>query len=301
MVRHTGCSAVWPPVRSSCDRLRSFLPLLLGAAVLVVGLAGLPGCGGDSDDCICCPVDRDPPAAPRDLYSVTGDGWVVLYWLANTEEDLDGYRVLVSDDYYGDYELIATVDPCVDCYWESYVAEGLTNGDVYQFAVVAFDRRGNESPFSAEEIREIPRPEGFEVAISNALDAGGAQTAGFDLSARSCVAFDDPGADFWYEFDAQGGVQLLVAGSGAYWPEDSAEIQDMGWTEHFDEIGFAPPDVGWSPTATAEAILDHTYVLLTRSGNYAKIRVTAVGPASLIFDWAFQSAAWERQLITRGE
>ncbi|MBD3237521.1 MAG: hypothetical protein GF330_12515 [Candidatus Eisenbacteria bacterium] len=269
--------------------------LLFGLALVAAGMIGPTGCDSDSEDCVCCPVDREAPAAPRDLYGVTGDTWVDLYWLANTESDLDGYHILVGEDYYGDYELLATVDPCADCYWESYRIEGLANGAVYQFAVVAFDRRGNESPLSGEEVREIPRPEGFGVTLGNALEGGG-DTAGFDFSAGARVAYDDPAADLWYEYE-EGGVQLLVAGSGAFWPDDAAEIQDMGWTGQFDEIGFAPPDAGWSPSATAEAILEHTYVVLTRNGNYAKIRVTAVGPQALIFDWAYQTVPWERQLL----
>lgn len=270
------------------------LALVLGA----IGLLAAGGCDPDDDDCVCCPSDGEAPAAPRGLYSVTGDGVVTLYWLANTEPDLEGYGVYWSREYSGeDYHLIENIEACEDCYWEGVQLDA-PNGATRYYAVTAYDRRGNESSLSEEEVWDTARPEGHDVTLSNALDAEGYATAGFDLSAPRLVPADSPQADFWYECDA-GGLRLLFAGSALYWPDDAGEIQDMGWTGDFDEISFAPPDAGWSPTVTAEAIAGHTYVLLTRSGNYAKIRVTAASPRWVTFDWALQTVNWNRQLIAR--
>ena len=61
-------------------RIRNFLPAL-AAGLLLAG---------------CNMLDEHAPAAPRGLYSVTGDGRVTLHWLENTERDLDGYVVYYS-------------------------------------------------------------------------------------------------------------------------------------------------------------------------------------------------------------
>lgn len=173
----------------------------------------------------------------------------------------------------------------------------MPNGTTRYYAVTAFDHADNESPLSAEEVWDTPRPEGYDVTLANALHPDGYLHSGFDLSAEARVPHDDTQCDFWYEYDPSGGVHLLYAGSSGFWPDDATEIQDMGWTSDLAEIDFAPPDAGWSPTQSAEAIAAHTYVLVTRGGNYAKIRVTDVGANSITFDWAFQGVPWNRQLI----
>ena len=61
--------------------LRPWLILLVAAGLVA-------GC----DD----QADLTPPAAPRGVYSVTGDGKVTLHWLANTETDVAVYRVYES-------------------------------------------------------------------------------------------------------------------------------------------------------------------------------------------------------------
>ena len=66
--------------------MRKVVATLLAAAAL-----GVAGCNDSTS-----PRDVTPPAAPRGLYHVTGDGQVSLSWLANTESDLAGYRVYES-------------------------------------------------------------------------------------------------------------------------------------------------------------------------------------------------------------
>jgi hypothetical protein len=265
--------------------LAAALPLLLAFA----------GCDWNDDNGGCSTVDREPPAAPRDLASVTGDEQVTLSWLANTEGDLRGYRLWWSLQYTGSpYHLIAEVPACSDCYWQDYTVTALANGTTIFYAVSAFDRAGNESELSHEEVWDTPRPEGHE-SVANANVPGGHAMAGFDLAERAVVSADSPAADFYYvHTDAAGGY--LVAGSEFYGSNETTEIQDMGWTDTFDEIGFAPSQ-GWSPTGTAEPIFGHVYVLLTRDGHYAKIRITeAVTPEHVAFDWAFQLDLENRQL-----
>jgi hypothetical protein len=266
---------------------------------LLVILLGLAGCD-DGDDCVCCGADREAPAAPRGLYSITGDGEVIVVWLANTESDLDGYRVYRSDEYDGTYYLLTSASACGDCYWVELVDDEVQNGETNFYAVTAIDHAGNESDLSGEYVWDTPRPDG-DAEITNALDPDGYEEAGFDLHTARAVAADDSRADFFYTHDEAGGG-FLFAGNEHSGVRDLTEIQDLGYTADFDEISFAPEnledpgDVGWSPTGSAEPIRNHTYVLLTSDDHYAKIRVTEVTPRRVEFEWAFQLVPGNRQL-----
>lgn len=271
--------------------------------ILPLALFGV-ACDCDDDDCVRCRVDDEPPAAPRGLFSITGDEEVTLVWLANTESDLEGYDVWWNYEYEGEYEYLASVGHVDGVYEYEFVDNGAVNGETYYYAVTAFDEAGNESPLSVEEVWDTPRPEGTAVTLTNALDGQGIETAGFDLSAHRVVAGDDPAADFHFEYYEDGGWEHFLLLTGELGGDGlDIRIQDMGWTANFDEIGFAPPDDGWSETGTAEAIREHTYVLLTQedgSGYYAKIRLEAVSPSHITFDWAFQGDPWNRQLVVGG-
>ncbi|MBP6875101.1 MAG: hypothetical protein KBD56_03425 [Candidatus Eisenbacteria bacterium] len=260
--------------------------LPFGIAILGLLLV-VPLWGCDDDDCPACPHSNDL-AAPRGLYSITGNEFVTLVWYANTEADLDGYAIYRSEAYDGEYDLIDTIDPCNDCYMEEVEVEA-PNGVTFFYAVAAIDRRGNESELSIEEVDDTPRPQG-DAVIGNADD--NVDNAGFDLSQADVVDADNPSADFYYFFDQDGG--LIIAGSAAP-GADPTEIQDMGFTSNFDEIDMAPPD-GWSPLQAVEAIEGHCYVILTRNNHYAKIRVTHVGSSTLAFDWAYQTGLGNREL-----
>ena len=59
------------------------LLFLVSAAALI---------GGCTEDNSTAPRDLTPPAAPRGVYSVTGDHTVWLHWYGNTEGDVAGYH-----------------------------------------------------------------------------------------------------------------------------------------------------------------------------------------------------------------
>jgi hypothetical protein len=268
--------------------------LLCLASVLL--LSGGAGCHCDDDDCACGRPDGTPPAAPRGLYSITGDSQVTLVWLANTEPDLDGYDVWWSDAYDGEYHLLATVQTVPDQYDVEYVDTGALNGETYFYAVSAFDRAGNASDLSLEEVWDTPRPAGSHVMITDALTV--TETAAFDFSTYHVVSANSPAADLHFEYLPDTGEFFLIT-EGLGGAGTRVLAQDFGWTDDFDEISFAPPDAGWSPTGVLEAIREHTYVFLTfegQSGYYAKVRLTAVSPSHITFDWAFQEVPWNRQL-----
>jgi hypothetical protein len=259
------------------------LPLL---PLMVLGLL-LAGCHDEPTAPIV------PPAAPRGLFSVTGDGAVTLVWLANTERDVVSYRI-----YEGpcggtdcDYAVIATI-PAPRVQYVQYVVTGLTNGRTRFFAVAAVNRAGAESVLSYDEVFDTPRPAGTGLVLNNFL-AGG-ENIGYDFSAYVRTNTTGAPADicFGYFVDSTGYLYQQVFASDV-----STDIQDAGYVSSLDAVDFAPgPGSGWSPSGTVEAVLGHAYVVWTRDNHYAKFRVTAVGPASVTFDWAYQIDAGNREL-----
>lgn len=225
--------------------------------------------------------DLNPPAAPRGVFSVTGDTEVQLNWLPNTEGDVAGYRVYESPCASGPgcpYDRIGTTGAT------SFVVSPLTNGVTRYYAVSAFDAAGNESELSFDTVFDTPRPEGFGLALTNYLDDPA--HAGYDFSAYVVRAFDATGTDVY--FGVQGGANLMFA------PFTDTEIQDAGYASSLDAVDFAPT-AGWSPSGTAEAVAGHCYVVRIVD-HYAKFRVTAVNGTQVTVDWAYQIDPGNREL-----
>jgi hypothetical protein len=151
--------------------MRKAIPILLALAAL-----GLPGC---VDNSTAPPHDVTPPAAPRGLYSVTGDGQVSLYWMANTEGDVAGYRVYEAPCATGNscpYDRVGATSAT------QFVVGGLTDGVTRYYAVAAVDNAGNESALSVNDVFDTPRPAG-SATITNFLSDS--THAGWDFSAFS--------------------------------------------------------------------------------------------------------------------
>ena len=250
----------------SSSRILSGSLRWLGAAAVLVVLAGC-----DSHDSPVVVADTTPPAPPRALYSVTGDGTVALHWVRNDEPDLAGYRVYISPAYQGPYTPITTVATT------NYVVTGLTNGVTSYFAVAAYDAAGNESELSTENIYDTPRPAGVNVSLQpSSTEPGG--ISGYDFSSGVLRLSGDPATDMFFE--VTGGTRLMVV------PDLNTDIQDAGFHQ-LDDLDWAP-DAGWSPTGTAELAVGHCYYVWTRDNHYAKFRVTALSNAVVKFDWAYQ-------------
>lgn len=214
--------------------------------------------------------DVTPPSPPRGLATATGDNMVELTWLANPEPDVSGYHVYVSETPDGSYALIGTTR-------QAYLLDdGAVNGRLYYYAVQAFDVNGNESELSHDVAYDIPRPEGYDVAIANFRT--NPSRAGYDFSTYSIGRYDDQFTDFFFEFH-DGSHYLNV------W--EDTDIQDMGYTFSLLSVREAP-ERGWSPTRDVRVIPGHTYVVWTWDDHFAKIRVVDVSPTRVIFDWAYQ-------------
>jgi hypothetical protein len=81
------------------------------------------------------PIDTFPPAAPRELRSVTTDGAVNLVWEPNTEKDLAGYVVL-RRDAPGEKLARLTRSPIQDT---MYRDASVQSGRTYEYEVLAVD------------------------------------------------------------------------------------------------------------------------------------------------------------------
>ena len=216
-------------------------------------------------------TDR-PPNTVDGVYSVTGDGRVTVYWRANQESDIARYKVYRNNAPTGTFTLLgSTPSPGT-----SFIDTGVTNGNTYYYAVSAVDLAGQESAeLSFENVFDTPRPEGFGVTLTNkfATDA----TSGWDFSAQTRRPSLDLLTDIYY--GSQGGHNLV------YVPIDT-EIQDAGFVALRD-VDFAPPS-GWSADGQVEAIVGHSYIVLTRDNHYAKFEVKSRDGTAMLLDWAYQ-------------
>jgi hypothetical protein len=248
--------------------------LMFAAAVLLV-----VGCRPTA------PRDTAPPAPPRGVLSVTGDGEVWVHWLPNQEGDLAGYRVYegpCSDGPGCPYELVGGTTDI------TFRVGGLANGETRFFAVAAFDYAGNESALSYENVFDTPRPEGFGLGLSNAFNDP--ERSGWDFSTYRVLPIDHADTDIFFASDG-GSSKILTAYT-------DTDIQDAGYTESLDEVDWAPAG-GWSPTGAVEAIPGHSYVVWTHDNHFAKLRVVSLSPSRLVVDWAYQVARGNPELSAR--
>lgn len=255
------------------------------------GVALLMGCNDNRHDVIVFPTDGIPPAEPQGVSSVTGDDYVDLYWIPNTEPDLEGYGVYRSLDAEEGYELIDEVGirPDPDTGLIFYRDRGARNATTYFYGITAFDDEGLESDLNVDLIFDTPRPEG-SVRIMNVDGFPG--SSGFDLSRDDIVAWDDPRADIYYEQTRNGGFRIYTIDQD---PRDQTDIQDMGYAESFDEIGWAPGD-GWSANGWVEAIPGHIYIVWTRNDHYAKIWIQNMTEDFVDLIWAYQQQDANQEL-----
>ena len=240
------------------------------------------GCGSDDDDRIV-QVDTEPPATPRGVRSITGDGQVIVEWFPNGEADLAGYNIWRDENGDEEFDLLAEVS--VDS--ASFVDEEVINGRTYSYAISAIDYDGNESELSPEQVFDTPRPSGNNIILNDFSLIP--DRSGFDFSqpARGAITWDSPATDVYFGFDAVVNVPYLYS-------DNLTEMQDMGYHEYFDEVDVSP--VQGFTTEFVELIEGHVYTLLTPDGHFAKIHIIAVSDAAITFDWAYQIDPGNAQL-----
>jgi hypothetical protein len=227
------------------------------------------------------PVEYDmyAPLPPVGITTISLDNSVRLHWIENQEHDLAGYNIFVSNAYDGHYTLIGNSRT------NTFLDLGADNGITSYYAVTAYDFSGNESDLSHDVVYDTPRPEGLDVRLFDRFVRPA--DAGYDFSEYRIRNFDANRTDFFIEF-------LNDIPYIAVW--DNADVQDMGYTVDLDEISVAP-EAGWSPTGDAHLITGHTYVVWTFDNHFAKVRITEISQNSVRFDWAYQTAQGNPELL----
>jgi hypothetical protein len=214
--------------------------------------------------------DVIPPVPPSGLRTATGDNFIELFWNTNSEADVAGYNVFVSASYNGPYDLLGSTRS------NYFLDNGAQNGSTYYYAVTAYDYDGNESDLSKDVAYDVPRPEGYNVVLSEFNRTP--DLAGYDFSTYSVISFDASGADMYFE-NYNGTLYMDVY--------TDTDIQDMGPTGSILDINEAPAS-GWSSTHDAVLQVGHTYVVWTHDDHYAKFRVSTLSSGRVVFDWAYQ-------------
>jgi hypothetical protein len=225
--------------------------------------------------------DMTPPRPPTGLSTATGDNFIELFWKRNPENDVAGYNVFVSSSYDGRYELIGSSETSY------FLDKDAVNGNIYYYAVTAYDYEGNESDLSKDVAYDIPRPEGYDVQLSDYHLSPA--TGGYDFSSYAVVRYDNDNADMYME--NYNGVMCMNV-------RTDTDIQDMGSTASILDISTAPT-TGWSTTHDAVLKVGHTYVVWTWDDHFAKFRVHALSSSRMVFDWAYQTKP-STTLLKRG-
>lgn len=99
-------------------------------------IAGAVVMGPESPRTCVTPADTFPPAAPRSLAAIAGDGVISLIWEANSDTDLAGYLVL-RGDAPGDTLRAITPEPVAATTFRDTKTRA---GARYVYVVVAVDR-----------------------------------------------------------------------------------------------------------------------------------------------------------------
>ena len=252
---------------------------------MLLGLTAFSFVGCDDKDEVWDPI----PATPQGVYSITGDRVVWVYWNGIYERDVRQYIVYRSLNETTGYTEIARINaadnPNLDLLIYEYADQTANNGTTYYYAVASLDMAGQVSALSAENVFDTPRPEGTISIFPNALEA---DLSGFNFETASLVNWQSATADVFV--DSVAGIFYLNAA------DINTDIQDLGFTDNFDEIGWAP-DLGWSQLGFSELILGHTYVIWTADNHFAKMRaLSSNASGSVTFQWAWQSVAGNPEL-----
>ncbi len=263
---------------------------ILIVATLALSALFLFGCEGETKYI----TTADIPAAPVGVYSITGDGYVDIYWQANNDggitEGYGVYRYVGTNGDVDEYELLGTVNASSSQVEEyGYQDAGLQNGVTYWYAVNAYNDYG-ESELSYYDAEDTPRPEGDDVASDfRQFPSEG----GFDFS-RGRVVTANEAADVWFEFDPDLGEFFLWAAN------DGVDIQPWGWADELNWIDNGDPGngSGWSEVGWLEIQAGYAVLVWTADDHYGVILVTATNDNNfeVSFDWAYQTDEGNPQL-----
>lgn len=283
------------------------------AAAATLLLIALVAGGCSDDECVSC---LEPaPVAPTQVYSVSGDARITIYWndFPEAYNAIDHYRVYSRGYQVGDEDIPDRVfveigrvpagsnyDPDLGQYHFVDQGEDVVNGRDYEYAVSAVARTGQESYLSFELVIDTPLP--MSESPVEIFDAAGAQAAlsGFDFSlaaeggdGRVDPRPEETSADIRVVF--REGLPYIEAVRPDVRIQDYGTFTNRNGDLYFEGVSWAPA-AGYSASGTLELIAGHVYVLeIVNEGrigsvHYAKLGVAEVRPAtrSLRIMWAYQ-------------
>lgn len=279
---------------------------LLWIGTLIAGVT-CTGCYDGSSRRVIGTDDVIPPGEPRDVYSITGDGEVTLYWSAPRDHDLEGFTVFISQDDR-DYYRISEVGVSrrhFNIRGESLpddVPFDFVNGNTYFLGVSAHDFSGNESALTeASTTFDTPRPSGRDLRLFRA-DGPRSDESGYDFS-RSPYGYAMSANSLFVDivFTYAGGVPVMKTP----YPQ-VVEMQDMGILDfEAPEVGWLA-DAGWDPVSEVPLRPGQVVLVkiheesrpgnLTEPFNVAKFRVVTLASDAVDIDWAYQIAPNNREL-----
>jgi hypothetical protein len=274
-------------IRNPKGRFEKVSGTLFVMAIAILILPYVAGCSNECNECPDPAGTNAPPFPPDGVFSITGDEQVTVCWNENWESDIAGYAVYKNDspDGTGLYDWLADVDAETFCYTDT----DITNGQTRFYAVLAFDTKGKESELSYEDVFDTPRPEGFNVVLSDYLGQNPG-SSGWDFVNRTVQSWDNITTDIYFgtltDQQTSTDVSYIFTAAGV-------DIQDYGYIADADEFAVYvswAPDQGWSNLGRVEAVNHHAYIVRVNNGsvNYAKIWLKSVTSSQVTLDWAYQ-------------
>jgi hypothetical protein len=241
--------------------------------------------------------------APASLNSISLYRAVQMSWASNARTaDPNAF------DYYRVYSTVwsATAGGCDNDLWvlegttisEDFISTGLTNGVRYCFAVSAVSRDGHESLFSVPR-DDTPRYDSRNV-ILDAYQVTPA-TSGFDFydpnaSSRFGIVTSGTSTNIDFRLERRTDNRLYFVPMRS---DVSIALYSMDPVTDLTSIDIAPLDNSFSSTPIS-AEPGYAYVFRVGpigSANYGAVRVSHVGADYIIFDWSYQSAPNNPELI----
>lgn len=231
-------------------------------------------------------VEKSELNPPLGLRSITGDGQVTLRWFAsNYEEDFGGYLVYQAT---GNYHQVAPEElPAAFAAIETlevfggspptvHTVVGLTNGTTYSFALTAVDEGLTKESYPSNIVADTPRPYGTAKIYQQEADS----LSGFDFSEETRVSYTDSECDIFLDvYTIADNLHFSLTSPDQANPSlRTTEIQDLGYTDSFDDMDISPED-GWDPDYSVDVLnmQGHIFALKTEDNNYVKLRVLATG------------------------
>ena len=257
---------------------------ILAFFVLALSLMLIWGCEETITEILT--VEKSELNPPLGLRTITGDGQVTLRWYAsNYEENFGGYLIYQATGYYHQvapeelptaFVAVETLEVFGGSPPTVHTILGLTNGTTYSFALTSVDDNLTKESYPSNIVADTPRPYGTAKIYQQEADS----LSGFDFSAEITVPYDDADCDIFLDVYTIGDNLhfSLTSPDQANSSLRTTVIQDMGYTDSFDDIDISPI-TGWDPDYSVDVLNmeDHTFALKTEDNNYIKLRILDTG------------------------